>query len=46
MKHVQFSNSEHIHFTNSIHNNIHNNITRVKHNIHNIDQFNSQIVYS
>jgi hypothetical protein len=45
-QHVHFSNSEHIHFTNSIHNNIHNNITRVKNDIHNVVQFNSQIVYS
>jgi hypothetical protein len=45
-KPIQFWNSEHIHFTNSIHNNIHNNITRVKNDIHNVDQFNSQTVYS
>jgi hypothetical protein len=39
---LQFLNSEHIHSTN----NIHNNITRVKTDIHNVNQFNSQIVYS
>jgi hypothetical protein len=42
IKPVQFLNSEHIHFTN----NIHNNITRIKTYIHNVDQFNIQIVYS
>jgi hypothetical protein len=42
IKYVQFSNSEHIHFTNSIC----NNITRVKNHIHNVHQFNNQIVYS
>jgi hypothetical protein len=47
MKHVHFSHSEFtVIYTQGIHKNIHTTLLEFTVHIHNIDKFNSQIVYS
>jgi hypothetical protein len=47
MKHVHFSHSEFtVIYTQDIHKNIHTTLLEFTVHIHNIDKFNSQIVYS